>query len=253
MSLIRDRFLGHGDAGIHGAAEWLLRKLAAVDTASLDPARISARRPGPRNWYLTKEGHTMVIIDARQVSGIKRVFAIASEETTVEQMLRFNPSHWYRKEDAADPTCPVGTVTWAEAIDYCEWLDGPEGIPASKACYPHGGDRLSAPLPLPDLTKSGYRLPTRDEWEFASLAGATTLRHYGDDDTLLDRYALLFHPKAANPLHPVGQLQPNDFGLFDVYGSVAEWNADVHEDGKQVLISGGSYHNMPGRLRLAEI
>ena len=43
----------------------------------------------------------------------------------------------------------------------------------------------------------------------------------------------------------MGRLLPNDFGLFDVYGSVAEWNADVHVDGKQVLVSGGSYHNLP--------
>jgi eukaryotic-like serine/threonine-protein kinase len=245
-TLIRDRFLGHGDAGIHGAAEWLLMALGgAVDGAPLDPARVSTRRPGSRNWYPTKEGHTMVIIDARHVPGINRVFAIASKETTVEQMLHFNPSHYYKKEDTVDPTCPVGVVTWAEAIDYCEWLDGPEGIPASGACYPHGGDRLASPLPLPDLTKRGYRLPTRDEWEFASLAGATTLRHYGDDDRLLDRYALFRRPRTANLLQPVGRLLPNDFGLFDVYGSVEEWNADVHKDGKQVLASGGSYHNLP--------
>ncbi len=244
VSLIRERFLDHGDAGVHGAAEWLIGKLADAEHAGpLVPARAATRRPGSGNWYLTKEGHVMVIIDARHVPGINRAFAIASKETTVEQMLRFNPSHWYKKEDAVDPACPVGVVTWDEAIDYCEWLDGREGIPASKACYPAGGDRLAPPLPSPDLTKTGYRLPTRDEWVFASLAGATTLRHYGDSDQLLDRYALYFQPRTANALQPVGRLLPNDFGLFDVYGGVAEWNADINGDGKQVLTSGGSYHS----------
>ncbi len=149
------------------------------------------------------------------------------------------------KEYTVDPTCPAGVVTWASAIDYCEWLDGREGVRASAACYARGGDRFAFPLPLPDLAKSGYRLPTRAEWEFASLAGATTLRYYGDDDTLLDHYAWFFHPRMGNTLHPVGRLLPNDFGLFDVYGGVAEWNADVFVDGKQVLTSGGSYHTLP--------
>src|SRR5207249_773559 len=150
--------------------------------------------------------------------------------------------------DAMDQMSAVSAVTWARAIDYCEWLDGLEGL-TDQACYARQGDRLASPRPFPDLAKTGYRLPTRAEWRFASLAGASTRRHYGDDDDdhLIGSYAWFQHRKARSLLHPVGQLMPNDFGLFDVYGNVAEWNADIDQDGNQVTISGGSYHSVPDR------
>jgi formylglycine-generating enzyme required for sulfatase activity len=190
----------------------------------------------------------MVILDARDVPGINHVFAIASKETTIEQMLRFDKGHWYRKPDAVDQTSPVSAVTWPKAIEYCLWLDEKEGFSRSESCYPPGGNRLALPLQGPDLTRTGYRLPTRAEWEFASLAGATTRRYYGEADALLDRYGWVFPKIEGSRLHPVGLLLPNDFGLFDLYGNVSEWNADVYTHGdykskEQVFISGGSYHS----------
>ncbi len=38
---------------------------------------------------------------------------------------------------------------------------------------------------------------------------------------------------------------PNDFGLFDMYGNVSEWNADVLEGGNHVLTSGGGNRALP--------
>jgi formylglycine-generating enzyme required for sulfatase activity len=46
-------------------------------------------------------------------------------------------------------------------------------------------------------------------------------------------------------MEPVGRLLPNDFGLFDIYGNVSEWNADIHPEGQQVATSGGAYHSQP--------
>jgi hypothetical protein len=243
-STIRERFLGHDDAGVHGAAGWLLTRIGAGVDPSADPPRNADRS----NWYVTREGHRMVILDGRGVPGVDRVFAIAATETTVEQFLRFDPNHWYNREITAGPTSPANVVTWGRAIDYCEWLNDQERRPAAQSCYPHRGDRLALPLVSPDLAKTGYRLPTRAEREFACRAGTTTRRYYGDEDDLLHRYAWIYRDKRASRMEPVGRLLPNDFGLFDVYGNVSEWIAEIHPGGNNVATSGGAYHSQPEEI-----
>ena len=247
-SLIRERFLGHDDAGVHGAAEWLLGKLGDSGNASdLNPAAASTRTAAPRRWFLTSEGHTMVIIDARHDPRIKRVFAIAARETTIEQMLRFDPAHWHNKEKSVGPTCPMGVVNWPRAIDYCEWLNGRERLAESQSCYTRGNERLAYSMVRPDLTRTGYRLPTLDEWQFACRAGTTTRRYYGDDnnDELLHHYVWVTQKGAQPHLQPVGRLMPNDFGLFDMYGNVSEWNADGPDQNNHVFTSGGGFRSLP--------
>jgi eukaryotic-like serine/threonine-protein kinase len=241
VSLIQERFLGHDDAGVHGAAQWLLGKLGDYpqESAALSPA-VSTRMSAPGRWFLTGEGHTMVIIDAREDPQINRVFAIAARETTIEQMLRFDPAHWYNKENSSGPTCPIGVVTWPRAIDYCQWLDKREMMADSQSCYARGNQRLANTEVSPDLSKTGYRLPTRAEWEFACRAGTVTRRYYGNDnnDDLLHHYVWLTQKGAELRLQPVGRLMPNDFGLFDMYGNVSEWNADCPDESNHVFTSG---------------
>ena len=81
--------------------------------------------------------------------------------------------------------------------------------------------------------RSGYRLPTEAEWEWACRAGTTTSRYYGQADELLAKYAWYTDDSsdksAAKPkpqLWPVGRLKPNDWGLFDTLGNALEWTQD---------------------------
>jgi formylglycine-generating enzyme required for sulfatase activity len=75
------------------------------------------------------------------------------------------------------------------------------------------------------LERSGYRLPTEAEWEYACRADAPTSRYYGTAEEMLPHYAwylLNAHQRAW----PVGQKKPNDFGLFDMHGHVWAWCQD---------------------------
>lgn len=113
-------------------------------------------------------------------------------------------------------------VTGFEAVQYCNWLSKQEGIPKAQWCYPPIDQIRKGVRLAPDhLARRGYRLPTEAEWEFACRAGASTARFYGHDEEMLKHYA-----RFGTEPGPVGNLQPNDFGLFDVYGNAWEWCYD---------------------------
>ena len=65
------------------------------------------------------------------------------------------------------------------------------------------------------------RLPTEAEWEYAARAG-TTGETYGP----LDEIAWYGGGNGSRKTHPVGQKQPNAFGLYDMLGNVWQWCQD---------------------------
>jgi len=91
---------------------------------------------------------------------------------------------------------------------------------------------------LDSLSRTGYRLPTEAEWEYACRAEATTSRYFGSGADLLPRYAWYVN-NAHYRSWPVGQKQPNDFGLFDMLGNAMQWCQDTRGPTSYPIRPGG--------------
>ena len=108
------------------------------------------------------------------------------------------------------PEYPVEQVSWDKAQEFIRSLNAHEG-------------------------RTRYRLPTEAEWEYAARAGATGDYCFGDNVTQLSQYAW-YADNARGTTHPVGELQPNAWGLYDMHGNVWEWvedryTSDVYQSG----------------------
>jgi formylglycine-generating enzyme required for sulfatase activity len=155
---------------------------------------------------------------------VTRAFALKATEVTQAEwraVMGTDPSGF---ADCGD-TCPVEQVSWFDAVDYVNRVSDAEGLPR---CYADDVDRTFAGL---DCT--GYRLPTEAEWEYAARAGAMTALHTGDivnaDCVPVDPNADAagwYCGNAGGTPHPVGEKQPNAWGLYDMHGNVWEWVQD---------------------------
>jgi sulfatase modifying factor 1 len=143
---------------------------------------------------------------------------------------------------------PVVSVSWNDAVAFCDWLSRKEG-------------KL-------------YRLPTEAEWEYACRAGTTSRYTNGDEPERLTQIGNVRDMAARQKFgwqntltssdgsaftNDVGRYPPNNFGIYDMHGNAAEWCSDwfsmsyyrepPHADpagpsrGALHVVRGGSWHS----------
>jgi formylglycine-generating enzyme required for sulfatase activity len=142
---------------------------------------------------------------------ITKPFWLGKCEVTVGQFRKFVADSkydagtgWQTAFASQTDDHPVVNVSWDDAKAFCDWLTKKES--------------------------KKYRLPTEAEWEYACRAGTQTQWSFGDNESDLGTYAW-FSGNSSNQTHPVGQKQPNAWGLYDMHGNVWEWCADWYDSG----------------------
>ncbi len=118
-------------------------------------------------------------------------------------------------------TRPVDSVTWLEAVGYCNALSVSQSLTPA---YSVAGEQVTW-----NRDADGWRLPTEAEWEYLARAGTTTAMFNGDLaelecrlDANLDAIGWYCGNAPEGP-EVTGQKTANGFGLFDTSGNVREW------------------------------
>lgn len=128
-----------------------------------------------------------------------RLIRFKFKSLTGDEITRPTPPYMDMTFGYGHDNYPAINVSHFAAMEYCRWLSAKAG--------------------------KAYRLPTEAEWEYACRAGTTTTYYFGDDASKLGEHAW-YDANADGKPHPVGQKKPNPWGLYDMYGNVAEWCLD---------------------------
>lgn len=122
---------------------------------------------------------------------------------------------------------PVVGVTWEQAHAFCHW-------------------RTHLLKSQQNIVVSSYRLPTEAEWEYAARGGRRMAMFPWGDRYARDAegcymanfkpYRGSYHNDTGVSTLQVGQFEPNDFGLFDMAGNVAEWTASAYSSSSNTNI-----------------
>lgn len=213
---------------------------------------------------------------------ITRPFFIGAREVTNDEFAEFREGH--DSGSGVHPSMnggdnPVANLSWADAVQFCNWLSAREGLP------PAYEEKFGEWVAIRPVT-NGYRLPTEAEWAWAvRYEGSPNAQKFpwGKDmppgknsGNFADKTAISLVPSIIPGYDdgfastaPVGKFPANAIGIHDGSGNVAEWVNDYYsvptpgatdpvsdplgpENGRTHVIRGSSWrHAGELELRLA--
>ncbi len=120
---------------------------------------------------------------------------------------------------------PVVGVSWRQAFAFCIWRT----------------NRLNrAYLRNGEYTVHDFRLPTEAEWEYAARGGLSSgMYPWGSYYTRTQNGCLAANFKPMRGRYaedggvtamPVSSFKPNEYGLYDMAGNVAEWTSTAYDE-----------------------
>jgi len=108
------------------------------------------------------------------------------------------------------------------------------------------------------ITGMHFRLPTEDEWEYAAKGGKKSKGYLYSGSNNIDEVAHTLSNNKTDAHEQVGQLKPNELGLYDMSGNVWEWCEDWYRktpvnkpSGNFHVIRGGGYDCDPRYCRVS--
>lgn len=120
---------------------------------------------------------------------------------------------------------PVVGVNWKQAKAFCVWRTQYFNTYLSKK---------------KEAIASDFRLPTEAEWEWAARGGYSLNPYPWGGPYVRNKkgcFLANFKPQRGNYINDgglttviVAHYPPNDFGLYDMAGNVAEWTNDAYDD-----------------------
>lgn len=224
-AVARELFRSHPAADVHSAAEWLLVRCGDEEWLELTRKELAEQPLSPdHDWSVN--GHGQTFVTARDND---HHYQIATTEVTWEQYLPFRSGRQPNSDKVQYISCPVGLVTWIDAVEYCRWLTKQEGMDDADQCYPDPADLPEAEVRLHKdyRTRRGYRLPTSREWERACFGNVTTRYFFGHNERLASQYAW-FIKNASGRAHRINRKKPSQLGLFGMLGNMSEWCSGSH-------------------------
>lgn len=214
----------HDDAWVRTEASTLADRLSSI---ALKPLEIEVKKSGPVNKkYANSIGMEFVYIPPGSfIMGDDKGKTEANK--TEPHSVTLSQGYWLQTTEVTQEqwqkvmgtlpstfkgrTNPVETVSWEDARTFIDKLNAKEKTLA-------------------------YRLPSEAEWEYATRAGTNTTYFFGEDEDKLAQYAWYGKNAGDNRTHPVAARHPNQWGLYDMLGNVAEWVEDCWH---------GNYDNAP--------